>query len=193
MFNTLVRAAPGETDVEPDLATSWSVSSDGLTWTFKLRKGVTFHDGTAWNAEAAKFNFDRWADPKNPYHQKGAMDFEYFGDFLAGTYQEARAVDADTLQIVLKAPSAPLLYNLSIIAFDFASPASIKKYGGQVVSQHAVGTGPYQFVEWVQDDHITLDANPAFFRRGLPRTKRVVYRVIKDNSARFLALKSGEI
>ena len=194
MFNGLVRAVPGRTDVEPDLASSWSVSPDGLVWTFKLRKGVAFHDGTPWNAEAAKFNFERWADPKNPYHQKaGTMDFEYFGDFLAGTFQEARAAGPDTFQIVLKAPSAPLLYNLSVIAFDFASPASIKKYGGRGISEHPVGTGPYEFVEWVQDDHITLTANPSFFRKGLPRTKRVVYRVIKDNSARFLALKSGEI
>ena len=193
IFNGLVRALPGKTDVEPDLATSWSVSSDGLTWTFKLRRGVVFHDGTPWDAAAAKFNIDRWADPKNPYHQTGTLDFEYFNDFLADTFQEARAVDPGTLQIVLKAPSAPLLYNLSIIAFDFASPASIKQYGGREAGHHPVGTGPYKFVDWMQDDHITLTANPSFFRKGLPKTHTVVYRVIKDNAARFLALKAGEI
>lgn len=193
LFNTLVRPVPGGTDVEPDLATSWSISPDGLVWTFKLRQGVTFHDGTPWNAEAAKINFDRWADPKNPYHKAGPSDFEYFGDFLADTFQGTRAVDPETFQIMLKEPNAPLLYNLSINSFAFASPASMKMYGGDGIGLNPVGTGPYKFVEWVRDDHITMVANLSFFRKGLPKTPRIIYRVIKDNAARFLALKSGEI
>jgi peptide/nickel transport system substrate-binding protein len=194
IYNLLVRAKQGQTDIEPDLAESWSVSSDGLTWTFKLRRGVTFHDGTPWNAEAAKFNFDRMADPKNPYHttEKG-LDFEYWGDFMADSYESSRVVDPYTFQIVLKKPNSPLIYNLSIIAFDMASPASFKKYGGAGVGQHPVGTGPYKFVEWVRGDHITLEANPNFFRKGLPKTRRLVMRVMKDNAARFLALKANEI
>src|SRR5579884_3072901 len=67
IFNTLVRMKAGGTAIEPDLATSWSVSPDGRTWTFTLRRGVTFHDGTPWTAQAAKFNIDRWADARNPY------------------------------------------------------------------------------------------------------------------------------
>ena len=193
IFNLLVRAKQGQTDVEPDLATSWSISPDGLVWTFKLRKGVTFHDGTPWNAEAAKFNFDRWADEKNPYHAVKGADYEYWGDFLADTFKEAKAVDPETFQLVLKQPNAPLIYNLSIIAFDFASPASLKQYGADGAGQHPVGTGPYKFVEWVRDDHVTMEANPAFFRSGLPKTKRLVMRVLKDNAARFLALKANEV
>jgi len=193
VFNPLVRMKQGQTEIEPDLATSWSVSPDGLTWTFKLRQGVTFHDGTPWNAEAAKFNLDRWADPQSPYHSVKGMDYQYWNSMMAGVFREARAVDPYTLQIVLKQPNAPLVYNMSIIAFDFASPASIKQYGGQGVGLHPVGTGPYKFVEWVRDDHITLVANPTFFRKGLPKTQRIIMRVMKDNAARFLALKSGEI
>jgi len=193
IFNLLVRAKPGETDIEPDLATSWSVSPDGLVWTFKLRQGVTFHDGTPWNAEAAKFNFDRWADPKNPYHAVKGFDYEYWNDFMADAFKEAKVADPYTLQLVLKKPNAPLVYNLSIIAFEFNSPASIKQYGGQGIGQHPVGTGPYKFVDWVRDDHVTLVANPSFFRKGLPKTQRVIERVIKDNAARFLALKANEI
>lgn len=71
IFNTLVRMKPGTVQVEPDLATNWSVSPDGLVWTFNLRTGVTFQDGTRWNADAAKMNFDRWADKNNPLHQQG--------------------------------------------------------------------------------------------------------------------------
>ncbi len=193
IFNLLVRAKPGETEIEPDLATSWSVSPDGLVWTFKLRKGVTFHDGTPWNAEAAKFNVDRWADEKNPYHTVKGFSYEYWDDFMAGSFKEARAVDPETLQIVLKKPNAPLVYNLSIISFEFNSPASIKKYGAQGIGLNPVGTGPYKFVEWVRDDHVTMVANPSFFRKGSPKTPRLIMRVIKDNAARFLALKANEI
>lgn len=193
IFNLLVRAVPGKTDIEPDLATSWSVSPDGLVWTFKLRQGVTFHDGTPWNAEAAKLNWDRWADKSNPYHAVKGGEYEYFGDFMADSFKEAKAVDPYTLQVVLKQPNAPLLQNLTIIAFEFNSPASFKQYGGDGVGQHPVGTGPYKFVDWVRDDHVTLQANPSFFRKGLPKTQRLIMRVIKDNAARYLALKSGEV
>ena len=193
IFNLLDRAVPGKTDIEPDLATSWSVSADGLTWTFKLRQGVTFHDGTPWNAEAAKANWDRWADKNNPYHAVKGGEYEYFSDFMADSFKEAKAVDPYTLQVVLKQPNAPLLQNLTIIAFQFNSPASMKQFGGDGLGQHPVGTGPYKFVEWVRDDHVTLQANPTFFRKGLPKTQRLIMRVIKDNAARFLALKSGEV
>ena len=193
IFNLLVRAEPGKTNVEPDLATSWSVSPDGLTWTFQLRQGVTFQDGTPWNAEAAKFNFDRWSDSKNAYHAVKGFDYEYWSDFMAGSFKEARVAAPYTFQIVLSKPNSPLLYNLSIIAFEFNSPASVQKYGGEGVGLHPVGTGPYKFVEWVRDDHVTLVANPSFFRKGLPKTQRVIMRAMKDNSARFLALKSGDI
>ncbi|HLY21657.1 MAG TPA: ABC transporter substrate-binding protein [bacterium] len=193
IFNLLVRAQPGKTDIEPDLATSWSVSPDGLTWTFKLRQGVTFHDGTPWNAEAAKANWDRWADKNNPYHAVKGGEYEYFGDFMADSFKEAKAVDPYTLQVILKQPNSPLLQNLTIIAFQFNSPASMKQYGAEGIGQHPVGTGPYKFVEWVRDDHVTLQANPSFFRKGLPKTQRLIMRVIKDNAARYLALKSGEV
>src|SRR5438105_13809991 len=83
LYNLLVRAKPRQTDIEPDMAESWSVSPDGLVWTFKLRKGVTFHDGTPWNSEAAKFNFDRMADPKNPYDAVKGFDCEYWNDVMA--------------------------------------------------------------------------------------------------------------
>ena len=192
LYTTLTRAQPGKVAIEPDLATSWSTSPDGLIWTFKLRRGVTFQDGTPFTADAVKFNIDRWADPHNPYRPKGGT-FEAWDDFVADTYQTSRVVDPNTIQIVLKAPNAPLLSALSAISFGFASPQSVKQVGASGVAQHPVGTGAFRFVEWVRDDHITLAANPSYYGRGLPRVQRVVFRVIKDNSARFLALKAGEV
>jgi peptide/nickel transport system substrate-binding protein len=112
---------------------------------------------------------------------------------VADTYKECRVVGPYTVQIILKVPNAPLLSALSAISFGFASPQSIKQYGGEGVGQHPVGTGAFKFVEWVRDDHITLDANPSYYHHGFPKVHRVVFRVIKDNSARFLALKAREI
>jgi peptide/nickel transport system substrate-binding protein len=175
LYNTLTRAKPGQVEIEPDLATSWSTSPDARVWTFKLRKGVTFHDGTSFNAEAVKFNIDRWADPNNPYRPKGGT-FEAWDDFVADTYKESRVVDPDTVQIVLKTPNAPLLSALSAISFGFASPQSIKQYGGEGVAQHPVGTGPFKFVEWARDDHIALEANASYFRPGFPKVQRVVFQ-----------------
>ncbi|HLW47232.1 MAG TPA: ABC transporter substrate-binding protein [bacterium] len=188
IFNILVRAVPGKTDIEPDLATSWSVSPDGLVWTFKLRQGVTFHDGTPFNAEAVKINWDRWANSHNP-----AL-YQYWDSFMNDYFQEAKVVDPYTIQIVLKKPNSPMLQNLTIISFQMTSPASMKQYPTpETLGLHPVGTGPFKFVDWVRDDHVTLVANPNFFRKGLPKVQRLIERVIKDNSARFLALKSGEI
>jgi peptide/nickel transport system substrate-binding protein len=192
LYNTLTRAKPGQVEVEPDLATSWSTSPDGLVWTFHLRRDVMFQDGTPFNAEAVKFNIDRWADPNNQYRPKGGT-FEAWDDFVADTYKGSRVVDPFTVEIALKAPNAPLLSALSAISFGFASPHSVQQYGGAGVTQHPVGTGAFKFVEWVRDDHITLDANPAYYRHGFPKVGRVIFRVIKDNAARFLALKSGEV
>jgi len=191
--NVLVRQRLGSASaIEPDLAASWSVSPDGTVWTFKLRQGVTFQDGAPWNARAAKFNFDRWSDATNPYHQKGG-DFTLWERFFGPTFKEVRVVDPNTLQIVLKSPYGPFLLALTQRAFQFLSPAALEKYGGAGSGRHPVGTGPYKFVEWAAADHIALTANPSYFQPGLPKTPRVFYRIIKDNAARFLAIKAGEL
>jgi len=191
--SVLVRQRLGSaSEIEPDLATSWSVSPDGKVWTFRLRRGVTFQDGTAWDARAAKVNFDRWSDAANPYHQKNG-DFTLWERFFGPTFKEARVVDPYTLQIVLTSPYGPFLIAMTQRAFQFLSPAALEKYGGAGIGRHPVGTGPYRFVEWNAADHVLLEANPSYFRPGLPKTPRVYYRVIKDNAARYLAIKAGEL
>lgn len=192
LYTTLTQAKPGEVEVEPGLATSWSATPDGRTWTFRLRRGVLFQDGTPFNADAAKFNIDRWADKDNPYRPHGAT-FEAWEYFMADSYQSSRVIDTYTIQITLKTPNASILSALSTIGFGFASPQAVRRYGATEVSRHPVGTGPFKLVEWVRDDHITLEPNPSYYRRGLPHLRRLVFRVIKDNAARFLALKAGEV
>jgi peptide/nickel transport system substrate-binding protein len=183
-------------ELQPKLATDYKTSKDGLTWTFSLREGVKFHDGTDFNAEAVVFNFERWMDPNNPYH-KG--DFVYY-PFLYGGFkgdenhliEYVKANDEYTLEIKLKRKTAPFLSYLAISMFGIASPAAIKKYGDKI-NEHPVGTGPFTFKEWTRNNSITLAKNPDYWMKGKPYLDQVIFQVIPENSSRLAALQSGEI
>ncbi|AZR74469.1 peptide ABC transporter substrate-binding protein [Anoxybacter fermentans] len=193
IFDTLVEYEPGTTNIKPALATSWSVSEDGLTWTFKLRKGVKFHDGTPFNAEAVKFNFDRWRLKDHPYHIPG--EFKYygwmFGDDLPGVIQDVVVIDDYTIQFVLKQKFATFLANLAMVPFGISSPTAIKKWGDDYFT-HPVGTGPFKFVEWIKGDRIILEANEDYWD-GRPYLDKIVFRSIPDNGARFMELQAGTV
>lgn len=183
-------------ELQPKLATEYESSEDGLTWTFKLREGVKFHDGTDFNAEAVVFNFDRWMDPENPYHQG---DFAYY-PFLYGGFkgdenhliEHVKATGEHELEIKLKRKTAPFLSYLAISMFGIASPAAIEEYG-EALNEHPVGTGPFKFESWNRNDTITLAKNEDYWMEGKPYLDKVIYRVIPENSARLNALQTGEI
>lgn len=200
IYDTLVMFKGETTLIKPGLAKSWTVSSDNLTWDFHLRKGVKFHDGTDLNAEAVLFNFERWWDTDNPYH-KGT--FEYWESMFNGfkgdegcVIEKFEVVDDYTFRIVLKQPFAPLLSNLAMFCFAIASPEAIKSQGPENFATSTeyppIGTGPFKFVEWVKDDRIVLERNPDYWGEKA-KIEKVILKVIPDNSARYLALKSGEI
>ena len=191
IFDTLLDYGEQDTTVHPKLAKSWEVSADALTYTFKLQEGVKFHDGTDFNADAVVYNFDRWMNgdaDKFPY-------YTMFGGYKADeghVIKEVKAVDANTVQFVLKRPQAPFLKNLAMSPFGIASPAALKKYGDDFRS-HPVGTGPFKFVEWKQNDRITLEKNADYWQKGLPKLNKVIFRVIPENTARLNALVNGEV
>lgn len=196
IYETLLDTKPGTFDIVPGLATSWKASANGLTWTFHLRKGVKFQDGTPFNADAVVFNFNRWMDKKNPYH-KG--DFEYYAAMFGGfkgdpgtVIKSVRKIDNYTVQIQLTHSFAPFLSDLTMAAFAIASPADIIKYHGNI-NTHPVGTGPFEFVNWKPNDSITLKKNPTYWQKGLPKLDKVVFQVIKDNTARLNALEAGQV
>ncbi|WP_322904426.1 ABC transporter substrate-binding protein [Paenibacillus campi] len=195
VFNPLLAYKAGTTEVEPALAESWDISKDGLTYTFKLRQGVKFHDGTDFNAEAVVFNFDRWSDPKSKYKFEGDS-FDYydsmFGSADGRIIASVTAVDDYTVAFKLNHPQAPFLQNIAMPAFSIASPAAIEKEGAAFKS-NPVGTGPFVFKEWKRSDSITLDKNPNYWQQGLPKTDQLIIRSIPDNTARFNALQNGEI
>ncbi|TCS83077.1 ABC transporter substrate-binding protein [Tepidibacillus fermentans] len=196
IFDTLVAYKEGNTEIEPALAEKWETSADGLTWTFHLRQGVKFHDGTDFNADAVVFNFNRWMDKKNPYH-KG--DFPYYG-YMFGGYKGDKghviknvvAKDPYTVEIQLNVPQGPFLNNLAMPAFAIASPEAIKKYG-EKFGENPVGTGPFVFKQWIRNDKIILDKNPNYWLKGYPLLSQLIFKSIPDNQARFTALQSGDI
>jgi len=188
IFEGLVEYASGTTDIEPCLATSWNVSADGKNITFNLRHGVKFHDGTDFNASAVVFSFARQYDVNNPYHQYG--EWAYWG-YMFSDIQSVEKIDDYTVKIVLSRPNAAMMTSLAMFTVSIVSPTNAAKYGADAFS-HPCGTGPFKFVEWVKDDHITVEANPNYWR-GAPKLDKIIYRVIKDPSARLLAIQAGEV
>lgn len=200
IYDTLVMFRGETTLIKPGLATSWDVSQDNLTWIFHLRQGVKFHDGSDFNADAVLFNFERWWDKDNPYH-KGTFEYweSMFGGFKGDegcVIQSFEKVDDYTFKIVLKQPFAPLLSNLAMFCFAIASPSAIKDQTPENYATSTqyppIGTGPFKFVEWTKDDKIVLERNPDYWGETA-KLEKVILKTVPDNSARYLALKSGEI
>lgn len=200
IYEGLTTFEPGGTTPMPSLATSWEPSENGLEWTFHLRQGVTFHDGTPFNADAVVFNFERWWDTDNPYNL-GADQFVYWDYMFQGFKGDENSVlagikkiDDMTVKLILSNPNASLLNTLAMDNFRFASPTAVMKQGENygTAEGRAVGTGPFMVEEWVKEDHITLVRYDSY-RSEKPTLKRIEYRVIPDTSATFLALQAGDI
>jgi peptide/nickel transport system substrate-binding protein len=196
----LVAFRPGTFDVVGALARSWSRSPDGTRWTFRLRPGARFSDGTPADAAAVKFNFDRWRLQRDPYH--GTFSYAYwvseFGGFSddpknPGVVRDVIVDSPQEVTVVLAQPSGTFLRNLAMPSFMIGSPAAIKR-DPQAFEQHPIGSGPYVLREWLRDDHITLDANPAYtgpVRRASIQT--VVIRDIPDQATSVLSIQKGEL
>jgi peptide/nickel transport system substrate-binding protein len=187
IYDSLLHYKDGSLDVEPGLAETWSVSPDGKTYTFNLRKGVKFHDGTAFNAESVKFCFDRVIDPHHPYHDTGPFPFA----FILGPIERTEVTAPYTVVLHLKQPYAPGLTALAgaIGSLACLSPAAIKQYGKDF-SRNGGGTGPFKFVEWVSGQRFVLEANKDYWR-GAPKLAGIVFRPIVDDNARVSEMLSG--
>ncbi|MCM3006996.1 ABC transporter substrate-binding protein [Priestia koreensis] len=185
IFDTLIDFKESSTDLTPGLATEWSTSDDGLVQTLKLREGIKFQDGSDFNAEAVVFNFNRWkAGNKEQFYYYNSQ----FGDVI----ESVTAKDATTVEFKLKHPLAPFFKNLGMGAFAISSPEAIKKYGDKYM-KNPVGTGPYKFVEWKENDRITIEKNKDYWVKDEPKLEKVIFTVIPENSARLNALKTGEV
>lgn len=188
----LVAFRPGTFEVIPALAASWTSSANGTVWTFRLRRGVRFSDGTPVDAAAVKFNFDRWRLPGDPHHGTGIYPYyeDAFGGF-PGKLKEVLARAPDRVTFVLASPMATFLRVLAMPSFAIGSPKAIAA-DPRAYARRPVGSGPYAISEWVKDDHITLVANPRF-AGPKPAYTTVVLRDIPDQATSVLSLEKGEI
>ena len=188
IFEGLLEYEAGTTDIKPCLATSWEASTDGTEIVFKLRKGVKFHDGTDFNADAVVFSFARQYDTTNPYHQYG--EWAYWG-YMFSDVEKMEKIDDYTVKLVLKRPNASIMTSLAMFTVNIVSPANAEKYKGDAF-KYPCGTGPFKFVEWVKDDHITLEVNDSYWRER-SQLDKLIFKVISDPSARLMALEVDEV
>jgi peptide/nickel transport system substrate-binding protein len=215
----LVGLKNGTTVIVPKLATSWKASSGGKVWTFKLRKGVRFQDGTPFNAKAVCANFNRWYNFTGAFASDSTSYYYYtvFGGYkkaaagLTNTplYRSCKAVGDSTAVITLRRPNSAFLGALSLTAFGMQSPTAMAKYGankgtlskdgvftpgGQygVPGGVAVGTGPFKLESWKIGDKLVIVRNDSYWGKKA-FLRRVIFRAIPDNAARLQALQTGEI
>jgi peptide/nickel transport system substrate-binding protein len=188
IFESLVEYTPGGTDIQPALATSWNVSEDGLNITFILRKNVKFHDGTDFNADAVVYSFERQYNTTHPDHEYG--EWAYWG-YMFSDIDWAEKINDYEVIIHLKTPNAAMMTSLAMFTVAIVSPTNAEKWGEDAF-KYPVGTGPFKFVEWVKDDHITLEAFEDYWRDP-PKIDKLIFRVIEDPSSRLLAIQAGEI
>ncbi len=180
VFDTLVAWSPPEfSSLEGRLAESWTVSEDGKTFDFKLREGVMFHDGTPFNAEAAKYSFERTSE-LNSYVKA-----------TFGLIESVEAVSDTELRIMLSAPYPAFLSILAQPQAAIVSPTAAEE-AGEGFASNPVGTGPFKFESYSADTSVVLVANPDYFR-GAPGVERLIFRVIPDASTRRLELESGGV
>ena len=182
IFNSLVKFGP-DFSIRPELAQSWEIRNDGKQLLFKLRSGVTFQDGTPFNATAVKWNIDHRLDPAVASPQR---------ELLAPIIASVEAVDVTTVAFNLKQPSPGLLGLLGERAGFMISPAAAQKYGKDLGS-NPVGTGPFVFKEWVRGSHIAMDRNPSYWDKGKPYLDKVVFRDISDAVVGAQRLITGEL
>jgi peptide/nickel transport system substrate-binding protein len=219
VFETLVALKPGTTEPEPGLAESWEANDDGTVWTFKIRDGVKFHDGTDLDAEAVCFNFDRWYNFKGPLQNPSATYYwqVVFGGFSTfnkdsgapeeSLYKSCEATDASTAVLTLTKPSATFIPALSQQAFSIASPKALQEFdadagtvdadgvfqpSGTFGTEHPIGTGPFKFDSWTRNDRITLSRYDDYWG-DKAKIDTLIIRPIADNAARLQALQTGEI
>ncbi|HEY1298613.1 MAG TPA: ABC transporter substrate-binding protein [Chloroflexota bacterium] len=175
--------------IKPVLAESWQVSPDGKVYTFKIRQGVKFHDGTALDAAAIKWNFERASDPNHPmYFDKGRGTSAQIFSLV----NSMDAPDATTFTMTLKDPRAYFLALFDKVPMFIGSPTAIQKYGNDDFGNHPVGSGPFRFVSRDPGSKITLERNPDYW--GTPvYLDQIVFRGIADPTPRVVSLQTGEV
>jgi peptide/nickel transport system substrate-binding protein len=196
LFDSLMDYKPGTTELVPDLAESYEISPDGLSYTFVLRQGVKFHNGREMTAKDVKYSLDRVVNPAT--QSPGAGFYGAVKGFDAASSGEAKGlegvevVDDHTVRIALSRPDATFLH---VMALNFSSvvPAEeVEKYGADF-GQHPVGTGAFKLAEWALGQRLVFERNPDYYQEGLPRLDQITFEVGQEPLVALLRLERGEV
>jgi peptide/nickel transport system substrate-binding protein len=169
-----------EGEIVPMLATEWEVSDDNLTYTFTLREGVTFHDGTEFDAEAVKFNLERGMTEASPRRTE------------LESIESIEVVDPQTVKVTLKEPFAPFVSVLTDRSGMMVSPTAAQEMGDDFLSK-PVCSGPFKYQDRVAGSSITLVRNDDYWQEGLPKAKTITYKVFPDANTALVNLRSGQL
>ncbi|WP_396911841.1 ABC transporter substrate-binding protein [Mycolicibacterium sp.] len=203
IFETLTTLKEGTaSEVVPGLATSWSPNADSTVWTFTLRSGVKFQDGTVFDAAAVKYNFERWRNLPPQLQGRAELYGSVFGGFGdAGIVRSVDTPDPTTFILTLSEPRPDLPIALTVPVFSIASPDALTKYGSdaadangasEFATAHPVGTGPFKFDTWVRGDRIELVRNDTYW--GVKtHLDRLVFKALPDAAARLNAVQAGDV
>jgi peptide/nickel transport system substrate-binding protein len=217
IYEGLVQLVPGKVSIKPELATKTTLSRDGKTYTFTLRRNIKFHDGTRFNAAAVCANFNRWYNFKGPFQDASATYYyqaifsgfkkNESSDLSTPLYSSCRAKGQYTAIVKLRRKNGPFLPSLSLSAFAMQSPTAMKKYGanqgelkggvfrptGSYAFEHPTGTGPFRFVSWKVGEKVELAEFKGYRGDNKPKLARVIVRPISTATGRLQALQSGEV
>ncbi|HXX38288.1 MAG TPA: ABC transporter substrate-binding protein, partial [bacterium] len=204
IYNSLVGYKPGTLDLVPDLAVSWVPSENYTVWTFQLRRGLRFQDGTPFNADAVKFNVERWWDLQSPYsfanagrtHVTWRVNMGGFKGQPSSVLKDVVVTGPYTIRFITQSPFPNLPGVLAGDGhFGIASPTAVQADGPKYGSPSAlpVGTGPFIAKSWTPGDRIVLVKNPGYWKRGLPKSDGLVIKFISDPAAQLADVQAGTV
>ncbi len=190
MYEGLTKQKPGSYEIGPGLAERWDISPDGKVYTFYLRKGVKFHDGSDFTSEAVKINYDRQMNRESPFYKMGKFPY---GRARFGNIDKIEIIDDYTVKMYMKRPMAPFLHYLSMYAAWMVSPSALKKWGKEY-PRHPAGTGPFfpELEGWEPGGNVVFKKFPDYWGKK-PGIDRLIFAVFPDPEARVSALQAGTV
>ena len=181
MFDQLTTVNEDSSGVAPSLAESWEISPDGTVYTFTIKQGVKFHDGSPMTMDDVVFSLERVFDPKGSGYS-----------FLFGTVAGVKAVDDTTLEIALREPFTPLLDNLNVFPASIV-PRKAVEAGAEGFAQNPIGTGPFKLKEFAKGRHVHLVKHEGYWKQDRPHVDEVFIPYVTDDNTRILRIQGGEV
>jgi peptide/nickel transport system substrate-binding protein len=191
LYDGLTAYAVGSTKVVPGLATSWKITNGGKTYIFNLRHGVTFSDGTPFNAQAVAEWINHLTNPKNPDYYAKQKGISTFVPFTWGNFKSYKVLGPYQIEVNLSSPNGEFLADLAMVWDGISSPTAVAKYGVNYYL-HPSGTGPFVLKKWVRGQYVEVTANPHYWG-GKPYLQNIIFDEIPNPSTELLSLRTGKV